>query len=226
MIIMCNTVIIEGLEFIPKMDPGFNELEYKNTDLDIVLESPSKKQTISYMKTIEAGIFIIFGLSCFPASDMPNLDNENYFTYGMAHDLSIESDINEYTNSKFCEEDVITMSINMDSILQSNLEKLQLISKLEYNWNLYGAEPISKDLINIMRNLIYGLKYQPEIFPTGCESIQFEYEKDNGDYLEFELVDEETIEIFRMYSDGTEKYDSCKPNANDINKVVSEFYEQ
>lgn len=81
MIIMCNTVIIEGLEFIPKMDPGFNELEYKNTDLDIVLESPSKKQTISYMKTIEAGIFIIFGLSCFPASDRPNLDNENYFTY-------------------------------------------------------------------------------------------------------------------------------------------------
>ena len=108
----------------------------------------------------------------------------------------------------------------------TNLEKLKLISKLKYNWDLYGAEPISKDLIDIMRNLIYGLKYQPEIFPTVCESIRFEYEKDNGDYLEFELIDEETIEIFRMYSDGTEKYDSCRPNVATINKVLNEFYEE
>ena len=223
---MCNAVIVKGSEFIPKMNSEFKELEYKNTDLDIILEPPGKKQTISYIKTIDAGMIIVFGLSCFQVNDMFNLDDENYFTYVMAHDLSMENDINEYTNSKFCEEDVITMSINMNSILQSNLEKLQLISKLKHNWNLYGAEPISKDLIDIMRNLIYGLKYQPEIFPTVCESIQFEYEKDNGDYLEFELIDEETIEIFRMYSDGTEKYDSCKPNVDDINKVVSEFYEE
>lgn len=107
----------------------------------------------------------------------------------------------------------------------TNLEKLKLISKLKYNWDLYGAEPISKDLIDIMRNLIYGLKYQPEIFPTACNSIQFEYEKKNGDYLEFELVDEETVKIFKLYNNETEKYSSCRPNVATINKVLNEFYE-
>lgn len=106
------------------------------------------------------------------------------------------------------------------------IKKLELISELKYNWDLHGAKPISKDLIAIMKNLIYGLKYQPEIFPTACGSIQFEYEKDNGDYLEFELIDKETIKIFKMDSERNEEYNSCRPNTDNINAILDKFYKE
>lgn len=104
------------------------------------------------------------------------------------------------------------------------IKKLELISELKYNWDLHGAKPISKDLIAIMKNLIYELKYQPEIFPTAYGSIQFEYENKNKDYLEFELIDKETIKIFKMDSEGNEEYNSCKPNADNINAMLDKFY--
>lgn len=104
------------------------------------------------------------------------------------------------------------------------IKKLELISELKHNWDLYGAEPISKDLIDIMRNLIYKLKYQPEIFPTSCNSIQFEYDNTKGDYLEFELIDSDTVKIFKLDSKGNEEYNSCRPNADNINAILDKFY--
>ena len=97
------------------------------------------------------------------------------------------------------------------------------ISNLKYNWNQNDAESIKKDLIYVMRNLIYELNYQLEIFPTACNSIQFEYENENGDYLEFELVSKKTVEIFEMLNNGNEKHDSCKADSIEINKILDKF---
>ena len=47
-----------------------------------------------------------------------------------------------------------------------------------------------------MRNLIH----QPKIFPTGRQTIQLEYEKRNGDYLEFELFEEKVV-VFNVLSE-------------------------
>ena len=99
-------------------------------------------------------------------------------------------------------------------------------NNLKYNWNQNEAESINKDLIYVMRNLIYELNYQPEIFPTACNSIQFEYEKENGDYLEFELVSKENVEIFEMLNNGNEKHDSCKADSIEINKILDKFYKK
>lgn len=208
-----------------------NKLKGRNNTFEMNLPYPLNKEMISYIKTIKnmgtSIFYIITGENYHQENDITNLnsiDNEYSFVNDISNDLCIENDINTYTNSKGHDEDVMIMNININSIVRANLDKLQLISELKYNWNLYGAKPISKELVDIMRSLIYKLEYQPEIFPTACESIQFEYEKDNGDYVEFELVDNDTIEIFRMYSNGSEKYDSCKPNADTINKILREFY--
>ncbi len=44
----------------------------------------------------------------------------------------------------------------------------------------------------------------PNIFLTFRDSVQFEYEKSNGAYLEFEVF-EDKIGVFGLSSDGREK---------------------
>lgn len=84
----------------------------------------------------------------------------------------------------------------------SNLKLAEIIGKIEYikslknNWNGYGTKPISESIINKALKLIKELKPIPEVFPTGRDSIQFEWEKDEL-YLEMEIF-EDKIEIFSL----------------------------
>lgn len=73
--------------------------------------------------------------------------------------------------------DIITF---LGQRLEANLIKLEDISKLEYNWNGYNAKPIPKEIIEKVKEVIIklGNDRQPEIFPTGRETIQIEYEYD------------------------------------------------
>ena len=77
----------------------------------------------------------------------------------------------------------------MNDIIKENLEKIQDISELKDDWNGNGASAFKDTLIQKMKYLILRLNVQPEIFPTARGSIQFEYEKETGEYLEFELFD-------------------------------------
>jgi hypothetical protein len=78
-----------------------------------------------------------------------------------------------------------------------NREKLHDYSLFEENWDSYGAKPFSTKLLNLAWEKIRELEIQPEVFPTMRESIQFEYEKENKDYLEFEIY-EDRIEVFQI----------------------------
>lgn len=81
---------------------------------------------------------------------------------------------------------------------QSNVKKLNSFLNLHYNWNGYRAKPFDKNLMEKCVNLIKAsnLQYQPEIFPTGRESIQFEYEKEDGSYLEIEIYSNRIALLF------------------------------
>lgn len=76
--------------------------------------------------------------------------------------------------------------------------QLNAIAKLGDNWNNNGTKPFSTKLINKCRKILMQLVREPFISPTACGSIQFEYEKENGNYLEFEIY-EDRIEAF-IYS--------------------------
>ena len=104
-----------------------------------------------------------------------------------------------------------------------NFDKLQEISKLEYGWNGNDAEPFSDHLITAVRELIMFLEPQPSIFPTACESIQIEYHKDNGDYLEFEIYDIDNINLFKLIS--SEIQTSNFSDFDEIQREVNSFYE-
>lgn len=118
---------------------------------------------------------------------------------------------------------------NMDNILVNNdildnINKLEQISKLQDNWDGDNAKAFSTKLIEKINALLIGLKIQPEIFPTACDTIQLEYEKDDGSYLEFEIAENGNAKIFMLDSKGDEKHFSVEANLEEINKVVNSFY--
>ena len=111
----------------------------------------------------------------------------------------------------------------MNDIIKENLEKIQDISELKDNWNGNGASAFNDTLIQKMKYLILRLNVQPEIFPTARGSIQFEYEKETGEYLEFELFDTR-LEVLTMGSDGNNYSYDMSIDIEEINKVIDEFY--
>ena len=111
----------------------------------------------------------------------------------------------------------------LDHKQQSNLTKLQQIAQLKDNWDGYGAEHIPEHLILSASRLLRKLDFQPEIFPTSAGTLQLEYEKDNGDYLEFQFSGNGSCEVFRCI-DGSEEYFNSLDNHNTINALVEDFY--
>ena len=106
------------------------------------------------------------------------------------------------------------------SSLQSNINKLNSFRDLPDNWNCIGGEKIDSDIIDISLSIIPLLSHQPHVFPTGRNSVQFEYEKTNGDYLEFEIFKDKRIEMFLTISDNEI---SKEIKLDEVIKYVNEF---
>lgn len=106
--------------------------------------------------------------------------------------------------------------------LIANLIKLDKYSAYQSNWDGEGAKPFDKKLIDKAKGILLELKYQPEIFPSQYNSIQFEYEKENGEYLEFELFQNKIV-YFYINKDGKEEEDLNIIQEKMINKINA-FY--
>jgi hypothetical protein len=105
----------------------------------------------------------------------------------------------------------------------NNINTLLSFKKFHSNWNGEGAEPFSENLIQKVLDFINSplLKYQPSIFPTARQSIQLEYEKSNGNYLEAEIYENENT-AYREIDDQESEYPSI--SFNEIINLVNEFY--
>ena len=106
------------------------------------------------------------------------------------------------------EDDLIIKKIDMSEEKINNLKKIDQIAYLEDGWNGNKARAFKKPLISMVRRIITSLDLQPEVFPTACDSIQLEYDKENGAYLEIEVNLEDTWEVFEICCDGQEKFSS------------------
>lgn len=105
-----------------------------------------------------------------------------------------------------------------------NNTTLDQIASLKDNWNDNGATAFSEYIIQRSRDLIKKLDRQPLIFPTANDSIQFEYEKENGDYLEFELFEDGQCKMFYSYTGRTQGRRFI--NLVEMNEEVNKFYGQ
>lgn len=104
------------------------------------------------------------------------------------------------------------------------MRSIEFFKDLEYNWNGYGAESIPEKLILRTKHLLQNLSELPDVFPTANKSIQIEYEKTNGEYLEFEMFEDDRVHMFRINSDGTEYNEEFQFDLQKIDKYVREFY--
>lgn len=107
--------------------------------------------------------------------------------------------------------------------LKKQLDILFKIEELKDNWNDNGAKKFSAKLIVECCFVLSGLPVLPEIFPVADGSIQFEYEKDDGSYLEFDICENEVSE-FIVYPNGMEIEQTIEKNK--IAEEVKKFYEQ
>ena len=104
-----------------------------------------------------------------------------------------------------------------------NLNKIYEYSRLQYNWNGNGAEPYTPEVIDLAWSHLMKIEKQPEVFPPAIGAIQFEWEKENGDYLDFEIY-ADRIELF-MIVGGAELEQNLSTDA-DLNWIVNEFWEE
>ncbi len=105
---------------------------------------------------------------------------------------------------------------------------------LPENWNDNGAKAFSSKLINRCHEIVDGLKYSPFLSPTGCNSIQFEFDH-NDSYIEFEVY-EDKIKVYSSIPTvlrpltppvRMERYETLPYNCsvNELNERVREIYE-
>lgn len=110
--------------------------------------------------------------------------------------------------------------------LEKAKKQLKTIQNLPDNWNNNGAEAFSVVLIGKCLRILNRLTYLPFMAPTADNSIQFEWEKDNGDYLEFNIF-EEYSEMFWVDKNKNRKEKTIKSNDEQfIIDIVSLFFYQ
>ncbi|MBQ4468821.1 MAG: hypothetical protein II917_01590 [Synergistaceae bacterium] len=111
--------------------------------------------------------------------------------------------------------------------LAHNLERLNDIAQLESDWNGYGAAPFSQALIAEARNIITNLTEQPELFPTGRESIQLEYELPDKSYLEFEIFEDKiaAMQVSGTDYDNARFWDLSPDDIKQVRGIVKEFFD-
>jgi|GEM_PF-3247404 len=108
--------------------------------------------------------------------------------------------------------------------LKRNIKKLNEIKKLEYDWNGNKAEPFSKDHVNYVEQIIRRLYFQPDIFPAADGGIQLECEVDKR-YLEIEIFEDKTVEIFEVDNLGNEKINGYRTMSIDsIIRIINDWF--
>ena len=116
------------------------------------------------------------------------------------------------------------MNLN-DQLMKKNLSTLVAISELKDNWNEYGAHAFSKGLIDRCRNILHQLPVQPKVYPTACESIQFEWETADGRYMDVEVPEYGLTGMYKMLPNKTWQiqYISDETLIEDLCKEIIEF---
>lgn len=105
--------------------------------------------------------------------------------------------------------------------LYENINRLKSFLKLGQNWNDHDANPFTDELIEKAFNILTSLSYSSEVFPTGRNSIQFEFKKDNEDYLEFEVFDDKILRFSMINGNPIEEELS---DSIQINQILTQFY--
>lgn len=157
----------------------------------------------SSIRTLGAYVCAAISLSCALSSDLVVIPQRHFSTLNQYSVSTNPTPAMVYDNGS-----ITVFSTNLDGVatmdgaLEKNFRVLAEIAALESNWNGNGANAFSDTLLSKCREVLQGLRIQPDIFPTAQDSIQFEWEHLQGDYLEVELFEDGTCQMYMQRADG------------------------
>ena len=102
--------------------------------------------------------------------------------------------------------------------------KLDLIEKLEDNWNGNEAPAFSKKHIEKIREIVNALDCEPEVFPTAADTIQLEFDGRDGSYLEIDIPENGQGEYLCVNSKGEEKTGMIDSVPAAVSQLVRSFH--
>lgn len=104
--------------------------------------------------------------------------------------------------------------------LKMNKRRLLSFLQLSSNWNGYEGEALSKPVIDKTISIITKLDFQPEIFPTGRNSIQIENEINENNFYEIEISTDNIFIYLVKNGDEVEK----EMEADEVIALVNSMY--
>ena len=148
------------------------------------------------------------------------LDNRMNINNSIAHSISknMESVVIFIYDSR--------SGLIMKPDIAKSLSRLNDIRKLPDDWNGYGARAFTDTLVYKCERIINLLSIQPSIYPTGRNSIQFQYELGDKSYLELEIFEDRTLCLQvpkRIYSKAKE-WQLTDSEESQIKEIVDNFY--
>lgn len=111
-----------------------------------------------------------------------------------------------------------------NSLKDKNLEKIKKMSLFKADWNGNDSLPFTIDAISIFERVIRHLPVQPEIAPTGRNSLLLQYERKDGDMLLFELKENNAEMAFISKGDFTKA--QCENIDNDVVNTIVKRVEE
>jgi len=84
----------------------------------------------------------------------------------------------------------------IDLMKVENLNKIKKMSLFSNDWNGTGGSAFSPNAISFFETIIKTLKKQPEIAPTGRNSLLMQYELDDKSLLAFEVSENRTEKVY------------------------------
>lgn len=116
--------------------------------------------------------------------------------------------------------------MSFNDLQQENLIKIEKMALLESNWNGNGGEKFTTGAIDTFKEVIGVLNRQPDIAPTGRNSLLMRYELANGSSLTFEVSENKAEKVYIPNGDYAKANIQIYTGnvSYKINEAVENFY--
>lgn len=84
----------------------------------------------------------------------------------------------------------------IDLMKVENLNKIKKMALFDYDWNGTGGSAFSQNAIALFESIIKMLDKQPQIAPTGRNSLLLQYELNDKSLLAFEVSENRTEKVY------------------------------
>ncbi|MBQ1843026.1 MAG: hypothetical protein II133_00320 [Lachnospiraceae bacterium] len=95
----------------------------------------------------------------------------------------------------------VELETRYDAQKRINLHKISDYSKLDEGWNGYNARKFTDDALRIFRDTINAIDRQPEISPTGRNSLYMQFTFEDNTMVSYELFTNRMDEVVIPYGD-------------------------